>query len=204
VVGRRKSSDEDFDQQALMRGERGAWDRFVDGFTGVVQSAIRTLPGFGQVGRGEAADLAQDVFTALVAQDYRLLKQYDPARAAPATWLTIVARSIARDRMRRRQPIGVAIDDVPEEALSVPPVEPKEKVQIPPGMLSPRQELILALLYEKDMDPAEVAAALDIEAQTVRSQHHKALTKLRRYFAEIETTGGDAKPTAALSRFKRS
>lgn len=187
-----------------MRGERGAWDRFVDGFTGVVQSAIRTLPGFGTVGRGEAADLAQDVFTALVAQDYRLLKQYDPARAAPATWLTIVARSIARDRMRRRQPIGVAIDDVPEEALSVPPVEPKEKVQIPPGMLSPRQELILSLLYEKDMDPAEVAVALDIEAQTVRSQHHKALTKLRRYFAEIETRGGDAKPAAALSRFKRS
>ncbi|MFD2262208.1 sigma-70 family RNA polymerase sigma factor [Lacibacterium aquatile] len=204
MAGRRRSNDDDFDQQALMRGERGAWDRFVDGFTGVVQSAIRTLPGFGMVGRGEAADLAQDVFTALVAQDYRLLKQYDPARAAPATWLTIVARSIARDRMRRRQPIGVAIDDVPEESLSVPPVEIQEKVQIPPGLLSPRQELILALLYEKDMDPIEIAQALEIEAQTVRSQHHKALTKLRRHFAEIENPGGDAAPKGSLSRFKRS
>jgi len=34
------------------------------------------------------------------------------------------------------------------------------------------------------MDPAEVAAALGIEVQTVRSMHHKALTKLRAFFGE--------------------
>jgi DNA-directed RNA polymerase specialized sigma24 family protein len=34
------------------------------------------------------------------------------------------------------------------------------------------------------MDAAEVAAMLGIDSQTVRSTHHKALVKLRKYFAE--------------------
>jgi RNA polymerase sigma-70 factor (ECF subfamily) len=33
------------------------------------------------------------------------------------------------------------------------------------------------------MDVAEIAAALGIDPQTVRSTHHKAMLKLRDYFA---------------------
>jgi DNA-directed RNA polymerase specialized sigma24 family protein len=32
------------------------------------------------------------------------------------------------------------------------------------------------------MDVAEVAKALGVDAQTVRSMHHKAMVKLRAYF----------------------
>ena len=64
--------------------------------------------------------------------------------------------------------------------------EPKtpEQVKIPPGLLSERQALVLRLLYDRDMDAAEVAAMLGIDSQTVRSTHHKALVKLRKYFAD--------------------
>jgi RNA polymerase sigma-70 factor (ECF subfamily) len=66
----------------------------------------------------------------------------------------------------------------------VAPAEPVERLAIPPDLLSPRQALILAMLYDREMDPAEVAAALGIEVQTVRSMHHKALAKLRAFFGE--------------------
>jgi DNA-directed RNA polymerase specialized sigma24 family protein len=198
---RKTEPDADFDQAALVAGEEKAWGRFIARFTRVVAAAIRTVPGVGVPGRGESGDLVQDVFVKLLADERRLLKAYDPARAAPATWLTIVARSIARDRLRAKQLPGIPIEDVPEAAFAVDPVLPAEKIAIPAGLLSPRQELILSLLYDQDMDVADAAAFLTIEAQTVRSMHHKALLKLRAHF--VPQTGGDTLPAPSLLRDRR-
>jgi len=166
------------DLAALIRGENGAWDAFVRRYAALVVSAVR---GVAQE-RGEAEDLAQEVFIRLCKDEYRLLKTYDPARAGLSTWLTIVARSTARDALRRHRIQGVPLDDVPEAALSVPAVEPVDRLAYPPELLSPRQREILALLYDRDMDVAEIAAQLRIDAQTVRSMHHKAMLKLRAHF----------------------
>ena len=77
---------------------------------------------------------------------------------------------------------GVNIEDVPEAALAVPAVEPVDRLSYPQELLSPRQREILALIYDRDMDVAEIAARLRIDAQTVRSMHHKAMLKLRAHF----------------------
>jgi RNA polymerase sigma-70 factor (ECF subfamily) len=166
------------DLAALCRGDKASWDRFVKRYAGLIISAVRGVARPGT----ESEDLAQEVFTRLCKDDYRLLKTYDPARAGLSTWLTIVSRSTARDVQRRRQ-IGVTpIDSVPEILLAVHD-EPREKVQLPTELLSPRQKLILTMLYERDMDVAEIATALKIDPQTVRSTHHKAMLKLRTHFA---------------------
>ena len=39
------------------------------------------------------------------------------------------------------------------------------------------------MLYERDLDVAEVAKILGVDPQTVRSTHHKAMLKLRDHFA---------------------
>ena len=124
----------------------------------------------------------------LCKDDFRLLRSYDPARASISTWLTIVARSTARDALRRRRAEAVPIESVPEARLAVDPVEPAIRLKLPEALLSPRQREILAMLYDREMDVAEIAQALGIDAQTVRSTHHKAMIKLRAYFK------ADAKP----------
>ncbi len=172
---------ETIDVEALTRGDKATWDRFVRRYAGLVLSAVR---GAARPGT-ELDDLVQEVFTRLCKDDFRLLKAYDPTRAGLSTWLTIVARSTARDVQRRRQ-IGVtSIDQVPEIMLAVDG-EPREKLRLPLELLSPRQKLILTLLYERDMEVAEVAAALGVDPQTVRSTHHKAMLKLRSHFASDE------------------
>jgi RNA polymerase sigma factor (sigma-70 family) len=169
------------DLGALIRGDKVAWDGFVRRYAGLILSAVRSTARAGT----ELEDLMQEVFARLCKDDFRLLKTYDPARAGLSTWLTIVARSTARDIQRRRQ-IGVTpIDSVPEIALAVTD-EPREKVRLPDGLLSPRQKLVLALIYERDMEVAEIAAHLGIDPQTVRSTHHKAMLKLRSHFAVAE------------------
>ena len=130
----------------------------------------------------EIEDLAQEVFLRLCRNDFRLLRSYDPARAGLSTWITIVARSTARDALRRHRPVAVPIDAVPEGLLAVEPVEPVRKLKLPEALLSPRQREILAMLYDRDMEVADIAAALGIDPQTVRSTHHKAMLKLRAHF----------------------
>jgi RNA polymerase sigma-70 factor (ECF subfamily) len=76
---------------------------------------------------------------------------------------------------------------VPEAHLKIDAVEPVPKLKLPEALLSPRQLEILGMLYDGEMDVAEIATALGIDPQTVRSAHHKAMLKLRAHFkAEIE------------------
>lgn len=183
--------DGELDIARLRRGDKPAWDGFVARYAGLIHGAVAGV--LRQTGRdaGDAADIAQDVFVRLCKDDYRLLGQYDPGRAALATWLTVVSRSVALDAIRRRRAPSVALEDAPESAVAVAPVEPTN-LKIPDGLLSPRQALILTMLYDRDMDPAEVGAALGIDAQTVRSMHHKALTRLRDHF--VAPRDGDKAP----------
>jgi len=163
---------------ALLRGDKGAWGGFVRRYAGLILSAVRGVA----AGQAEVEDLTQEVFLRLCKDDYRLLRGYDPARAGLSTWLTIVARSTARDALRRRRAEAVPIEAVPEASLAIDPVEPATRLKLPQALLSPRQREILAMLYDREMDVSEVAAALGIDPQTVRSAHHKAMLKLRAHF----------------------
>jgi RNA polymerase sigma factor (sigma-70 family) len=164
--------------ETLLRGEKAAWDAFVRRYGGLVVAAVRGVA----MAQGEVEDLTQEVFVRLCKDDFRLLRSYDPLRASLSTWITIVARSTARDGLRRRRAETVPLDLVPEAQLAIPPVEPMQKLKLPEALLSPRQREILAMLYDREMDVAEIARALGIDPQTVRSAHHKAMVKLRAHF----------------------
>jgi RNA polymerase sigma factor (sigma-70 family) len=169
---------QEIDLLALGRGEKSAWDAFVRRYAGLIVSAVRGVAH----GGGDVEDLVQDVFVRLCKDGFRLLKTYDPARAGLSTWLTIVARSTARDALRRRQLALTPLDAVPERLLATD-AAPPEKLKLPDGLLSPRQKLVLSMLYDRDMEVAEIAVALGVDPQTVRSTHHKAMLKLRSHFS---------------------
>ena len=172
---------QDTDLPALSRGDKGAWDAFVRRYAGLVTSAIRGVARDGT----DVEDLVQEVFIRLCKDGFRLLKTYDPARAGLSTWLTIVARSTARDALRRHQLPLTPLDAVPEALLATDGT-PAEKLRLPEGLLSPRQKLVLSMLYDRDMEVGEIAEALAVDPQTVRSTHHKAMLKLRTHFAVEE------------------
>jgi RNA polymerase sigma factor (sigma-70 family) len=163
---------------ALWRGDKEAWDAFVRRYAGLIIAAVRSIAAI----PAEVEDLTQEVFLRLCKDDFRLLRSYDPLRAGLSTWITIVARSTARDALRRRRAETVPIDAVPEAYLAVDAVEPAQKLKLPEALLSPRQRQILTMLYDREMEVAEIAAALSIDPQTVRSAHHKAMVKLRAHF----------------------
>jgi RNA polymerase sigma-70 factor (ECF subfamily) len=169
----------------LIVGDKAAWDRFVARFAPVIFAAVRRkLVPAGRV--EDAEDVAQDVFIRLCARDFRLVRNYDAGRAKLTTWLTVIAHSVAIDHLRRQKARAQPIETVPERYLAVDPPKDPVKVDIPPGLLSPRQALVLEMLYQREMEVTEAAQVLGVEPQTVRSTHHKALVKLRAHFREPE------------------
>ena len=167
----------------LLDGDKRSWTAFVRRYAALIVAAVRGVAPTAS----DVEDLTQEVFVRLCKDDYRLLRSYDAARASLSTWITIVARSTARDALRRRRPNSIPIDTVPEAYLKIDAVEPVPKLKLPEALLSPRQREILGMLYDGEMDVAEIATALSIDPQTVRSAHHKAMLKLRAHFkAEIE------------------
>ena len=171
--------------QALVSGENKAWGRFVDRFAPVIYGAILKTLRKGPHHPGEEADVAQDVFVKLCRNEFNLLLRYDSSRASLPTFLTVIATSTTIDHMRRRGSETVDIDAVPEHLASVGP-DLREPLSIPKGLLSERQTVVLQLLYEHDLDVAEVAGKLRINAQTVRSTKHTAFVKLRKHFEDEE------------------
>ena len=172
--------DTEIELKALVGGDKRSWDAFCVRYAPAINAAVRRAFGTGRPSPDDLLDAGQEVFLKLCRDDYKLLREFDPKRAKLATWIGIIAYSTTVDWLRRRRPTA-NIDDVPEAALAVQPIE-REHLQIPDGLLSERQALVLKLIYDREMDVPDIAKLLKIEAQTVRSTHHKALIRLREHF----------------------
>jgi RNA polymerase sigma-70 factor (ECF subfamily) len=168
------------DLHGCLRGDKRAWDAFVDRWTPVIFAAVSRTVGRGTERRqDEVEDVVQDVFVRLLHEGRRLLRSYDPARASLVTWLTIVARSTALDHLRKRRPETANIEFVDPPAPAPPDAA---AVEFPPHLLTERQRLVLHLAFDKQMSVEEIARLLGVDAQTVRSTRHKAIQRLREYF----------------------
>lgn len=174
---------DDVDVGACLSGDALAWEQFVARFTRVIYTAVRRTcdRGSARIDRGDLEDLVQEVFVKLVKNDFATLRTYRPERASLVTWLTVVARSVAVDFLRRHRAPGPALVEQ-SEADAI--IEPKERVEVPRNLLSSRQRLVLHLLYDRDMEVSEVAGVLGVNVQTVRSTKHKAILKLRQCFRD--------------------
>ena len=175
------------DLQACIRGEKAAWDAFVAEYTGVLHAAVRRVirQHAPSTTAPEVPDVVQDCFLRLVKDDFRLLKRYDPSRSRLTTWLTIIGRSAAIDRLRRHKPPPLSLSHE-EVTLAAPSEQPTEgglaDLEIPADLLTARQELVLRMLFDEQISVSEAAETLRVNAQTIRSTKHKALEKLRRFF----------------------
>lgn len=191
--------------QACLDGDAAAWAGFVDEYARLIHAAVSRAIGPGGVRRSDVEDIAQDVFVKLVRDDFRLLRQFDPAKARLGTFLTVIARTTAIDAVRRRRlsTVSLADDRVRAHAESRQAANSAEdgndagaavqsdgeaisralsRLEMPADLLSDRQRLVLQCLFDRQMSVEEAAAALGVEAQTIRSTKHKAIARLRSHF----------------------
>jgi RNA polymerase sigma-70 factor (ECF subfamily) len=127
--------------------------------------------------RDAAEDLAQDVFLQL----YRKLDSIESVEHL-GFWLRRVAANLAIDWIRRAaystaQPI--------EDGTELAAPQPEDDVLMTRelsrllGELAPAARAVMVLRYQEDRDVTEIAAALDMPVNTVKSHIKRSLTALR-------------------------
>lgn len=125
----------------------------------------------------EAEDLAQEVFLQLLLSFDRI-----ESREHLAHWLrrAVTHRVIDRFRQRRRMPESVDIAEWEAGSSAAAPMEAgPEPLERLVAQLPAVPRLVVALRYQEDLDPAEIAQLLDMSVNTVKSHLKRSLARLR-------------------------
>ncbi len=167
----------------LLDGDKDSWERFVENSSPLIRSVVyKTLSIYTTAERQDIDDAVQSVYLKLLKENFRLLKSYDRQKASLSTWLGVISRSVAIDLLRKRKN-HFRLDE--ERASAEIHADNRNfEIDLPKGLLSGRQELILRLLFDKEMEPGDIADFLGVDVQTIRSTKHKAIEKLRKYYKD--------------------
>jgi RNA polymerase sigma-70 factor, ECF subfamily len=134
--------------------------------------------------RDEAEDLTQDIFLSFWKQE-----KFDPNRAKLTTYLCLLTRSRAIDKLRSRQSEQRSIarlqqNTIPETDLptileSVSLAEEQTVVRQSLTALSERQRQVLELSYYQDLSQSAIATQLNLPLGTVKTHMRQGLIRLR-------------------------
>jgi len=165
---------------ALRRGQAEALGKIYDRHAGLVYGISYKVLGNTQ----EAEDLTQDIFIKLAER-----ATYDPDRGSLRTFLMILTRSRAIDRVRSRQSTQRSkrvwqADYVPESPqLSIDAMvqaEKSEQVKRALTHLSSEQQQILHMAYYEGLSQSAIAKKLSTPLGTIKSRARRGLLTLRK------------------------
>jgi RNA polymerase sigma-70 factor (ECF subfamily) len=141
------------------------------------QASVYSI-GLRMLGRRDVAeDLAQEVFLQL----YRRLDAIESIEHL-GFWLRRVASNLAIDWLRRvAWTRGAPLEEgaeMPAPAAEEDPLMDRELLRLL-GELAPAARAVMVLRYQEDRDVAEIAAALEMPVNTVKSHIKRSLTAMR-------------------------
>ena len=165
------------DMPSLLLRARGGDASAFESLVRMHQSSVFSI-GYRMLNRRDAAeDLAQDVFLQL----YRRLDSIESLEHC-GYWLRRVAANLAIDWLRRAahhttQPLEAGAE-IPVQQADHDPLLNRELDRLL-AELAPAARAVMVLRYQEDQDVAEIATALDMPVNTVKSHIKRSLTALR-------------------------
>ena len=164
----------------------GAWERFVDRFLGLVVHVIHhtTQSRSIRVGNHDIEDLASEVFLAIVADDFALLKRFR-GESSLATYLTVVARRIVVRELLKRQPSTplseVASDSTTDLGLSTEKrISDKDEVEQLLAHLKGVEADVIRMYHLEGRSYEEISSRTGVPENSVGPTLSRARQKLRR------------------------
>ena len=164
---------------ALKSGLDDAFGIIYDRHAGLVYGIALKILGNSQ----EAEDLTQDVFLSIARSS-----SYEPTRGSLRTFIAILTRSRAIDRVRSRsnthKVLGQWQDNQQQTATEAPfeqvsRSEQSQEVRDALAQLPDPQQQILQMAYYDGLSQSEIAKQLQIPLGTVKARARRGLLKLR-------------------------
>jgi len=169
--------------QSIACGERQAFESFYDRFAPLAYTlAMRILQN-----RSAAEDLVQEIFL----QVWQRAATYSQDRGDPQTWVIMMTRSRAIDKLRALRKTDkrfVSVDEeniqriLSQQRLDNPAQKSEIKLMLSSALsvLPKAQVIVLELAYFRGLTQAEIAARLAEPLGTVKSRMRAGLDGLRK------------------------
>jgi len=165
------------------RGDRGAFAALFGHFAPRVKSYMLRLGAEPRL----ADELAQETLLAV----WRKAAAFDPAKAAPSTWIFTIARNLRIDAARRARRVEPADDPsdapdaepAPDEALVAAQSETRVRQAL--ASLPIEQAEVVRLSFFSDKPHSEIAAELRLPLGTVKSRLRLAMRRLRDLLGDL-------------------
>ena len=180
--------DRDLLQRCLAK-QPGSWNDFVDRFLPLVYHVVTYTAHLrsAKLAPEDVEDIAAEVMLQVVADDYKLLRQFK-GNANLATYLTVIARRISVHELTRRQNARDAIrrgdSRLPAEPLddgiaAQKSVDSLDEVEQLLRRLKGREREVVRQFYLEGRTYEEISGELDIEVNTIGAMLSRARKKLR-------------------------
>jgi RNA polymerase sigma-70 factor (ECF subfamily) len=167
----------------------GSWNDFVDRYLSLVYHVIHYTAHLrsARLSPEDVEDIAAEVLLQIVADDYKVLRQFK-GDASLATYLTVIARRICIHELNRRQAVrdqirkgevrapAEPIDDSPAAQKSV---ESLEEVEALLRRLSGKEREVVRLFYLEGRSYEEISTELNVPVNTIGAVLSRARKKLR-------------------------
>lgn len=161
-------------------------DRLVSQYGGLVYAVVRGKLSPGVFCDADIEHCVADVFS----EFYCDLDKYDPRQGSIKSWLCVIARHNALDRLRKsaRQPDVVPLDDGEQYADSFSLEGDFERRDLRRALmqaikaLGPPNHEILVRKFFLGQSSQEIAARLNMTVSNVDTRTHRAIQKLRAQF----------------------
>jgi len=131
---------------------------------------------------------AEEVVQEALVHAWNRADSYDPGRSSVSTWLVLVTRSRAIDRLRSRRVVDrthdqvrheVSLHESPKGGRRVQDGERRQRVRAALRELPPEQRQVLDLAYYGGLTQSEIAQTAQIPLGTVKTRTLLAMKKLR-------------------------
>ena len=149
-------------------------------------------------------DEAEDVVEETFWQLWRTAKGFDGRRSAGSTWIMMIARSRALDRLRSRRrradwiaapaTVGALLDAASKRQAEVPSARPETTERYAElasalGALPPEQREAVEMAFLSGLSHTEIAAQIGHPLGTVKTRIRLAMQKLRERLASLQEEG---------------
>ena len=125
--------------------------------------------------------LAEDAVQETFVKIWRSARQFDAALGTPQSWISVIARNVALDLVRRRRPYEeLSNTDITEVAAE--PCEPSDpKLGQCLARLPAEQVIAIVTMYTYGMSLSELSSHLGAPIGTVKSRVRRGTESLKRY-----------------------
>ena len=180
----------------MAAGDERALAEFYDRFGNLCYSLAFQVMGNG----ADSQEVVSDVF----AQVWSSAASFDPARASVSSWVSMITRSRALDRLRAQKrhsrvvelaspagpgevPSVVTVDPAADPAQRAEALDLRARIGRELARLPENQRQVIELAFYGGLTHSEIAAHLEQPLGTVKTRLRTAMTKLRDTLAAYQS-----------------